>query len=180
MKLSKKLSLIGLMIYIFFCLLALWAEQGEGSEAEPEALSFAHLTPLFFSSFFLPGFLMSLAWARQKQREKKFSKSALFVLGGTALYSLTLLAGIDDPLGLFSWVCLSSCGLLLLHHHLLEPLNPLPQKLLLGLIAAAVSMIPITLALKCFTLGNSLLVFTGFLSYPLWGWLMGNVARWRA
>jgi len=69
MKLSSKLSLIGLVIYIFFCLLALWSRQREEVATDVGSLNLAGIATLFFAGFFLPGFLMSLAWAIHKQSE---------------------------------------------------------------------------------------------------------------
>ena len=176
MKLNQKLSLIGLLLYLLFSVLA-FRIPAQTADVEAKALSSPYTLLLFALGFFLPGFTMSVGWASQEQTEKNFSRQALFVIGGTALYSLAMLAGIDDTLGLFTWMCLSSCGLLLLHHHLLKPLQPLPRKLFAGLAATAFSMIPIVLALSCFRFQSPLLVWLGFLSFPLWGKLIGKVVE---
>ena len=179
MKLNQKLSFIGLLFYLLFSALAFRIPPGteQTADVEAKALSSPYALLLFALGFFLPGFAMSMGWASQRRAEKNFTRRVLFVIGGTALYSLAMLAGIDDTLGLFTWMCLSSCGLLLLHHYLLEPLQPLPRKLFIGLGAAAFSMIPIVLALSWFRIESPLLVWIGFLSFPLWGKLMGKVAE---
>ncbi len=168
----RRLVFTGMGLYLAFVVIVHWFD-GENLSAEPPLVPVWPV--LFFAVSFVPGFSMSLAWVWELR--KPLMRKVQFVCAGTALYALLILVGMDSPVGLLLWAGLSSCAWLLLHHRILESLPNLPGKMLSCLLASFLAVLPAFWAMQTMPLADKATAFWSFLSFPVWGWLMGRVVE---
>ncbi len=173
MKLSTRLTLTGILLYLLFLIPVLW--QHYAHETSESIFDSNKLSGLTIAGFVLPGLLMGMAWIWKDDHLTTSNLNKIFFLSGCILlYVVVPLAGMDDPMALALWCCLCSIALLLLHHYFLQAASPLPGLVLRGIFAAATGISPLLLCMYCFRLEDEKLLWVGFLSFPLWGYLMGK------